>query len=140
VTGAAYHPPIMPSAFRTLLVHMGTLSPRQPHFSNVTSTTHQQLQESVSEGLRAGVIPKRGIVHVSIQEAITMETITIPSPTAFLTSPVIKPAPEPPPVPKRKPPPAKASASTTKKKTGIVKPKQSKSRNGMSGELGSPLS
>ncbi|TVY56185.1 Beauvericin cluster-specific repressor BEA4 [Lachnellula cervina] len=60
-----------------------------------------------------------------------MEAITIPSPTAFLAaSPDAKPAPEPPP-PKRKPTsstPTKAAA-VTKKKTGAVKPKQSKSRN-----------
>ncbi|CAG8948856.1 hypothetical protein HYFRA_00001979 [Hymenoscyphus fraxineus] len=61
-----------------------------------------------------------------------METITIPSPTAFLSSPVIKPAPEPPPPPKqRKQPPTKsATATSPKRKTGVVKPKQSKSRNG----------
>ncbi|PBP17080.1 C6 finger domain-containing protein [Diplocarpon rosae] len=73
-----------------------------------------------------------------------METITIPSPTAFLASPVLKPAPEPPP-----PPPlkrrssigpgikisasSKVSASTStsaRKQGGVVKRKQSKSRNG----------
>ncbi|KAH9209240.1 fungal-specific transcription factor domain-containing protein [Leptodontidium sp. 2 PMI_412] len=59
-----------------------------------------------------------------------METITIPSPTAFLTSPVLKPAPEPPPPPKRKPASAHRSNPTPKKQNGIVKPKQSKSRNG----------
>ncbi|KAH7372053.1 fungal-specific transcription factor domain-containing protein [Cadophora sp. MPI-SDFR-AT-0126] len=61
-----------------------------------------------------------------------METITIPSPTAFLASPVLKPAPEPPPPPKRKSAPSghNRSNSTTTKKSGIVKPKQSKSRNG----------
>ncbi|CAG8974651.1 hypothetical protein HYALB_00010747 [Hymenoscyphus albidus] len=61
-----------------------------------------------------------------------METITIPSPTAFLSSPVIKPASEPPPPPKqRKQPPTKsATATSPKRKTGVVKPKQSKSRNG----------
>ncbi|KAF4624786.1 hypothetical protein G7Y89_g13383 [Cudoniella acicularis] len=58
-----------------------------------------------------------------------METITIPSPTAFLSSPVIKPAPEPPP-PKRKPVPTNKQTTPPKRKTGIVKPKQSKSRNG----------
>ncbi|TVY81333.1 Beauvericin cluster-specific repressor BEA4 [Lachnellula suecica] len=58
-----------------------------------------------------------------------METITIPSPTAFLASPVLKPAPEPPP-PKRKHAAPTKSATSTKKSTGIVKPKQSKSRNG----------
>ncbi|KAG9233746.1 fungal-specific transcription factor domain-containing protein [Amylocarpus encephaloides] len=59
-----------------------------------------------------------------------METITIPSPTSFLASPVIKPAPEPPPFPKRQTTAATRSAISTKRKTGIVKPKQSKSRNG----------
>ncbi|KAH7311123.1 fungal-specific transcription factor domain-containing protein [Rhexocercosporidium sp. MPI-PUGE-AT-0058] len=59
-----------------------------------------------------------------------METITIPSPTAFLASPVLKPAPEPPPPPKHKPSPANRSNPPTKKQSGIVKPKQSKSRNG----------
>ncbi|KAL2062038.1 hypothetical protein VTL71DRAFT_6304 [Oculimacula yallundae] len=59
-----------------------------------------------------------------------METITIPSPTAFLASPVLKPAPEPPPPPKRKAPATKRSNPTTKKQSGVVKPKQSKSRNG----------
>lgn len=60
-----------------------------------------------------------------------METmIQIPSPSAFLNSPVLKPAPEPPP-PKRKPAPPTKTAAPPKKPTGIVKPKQSKSRNGM---------
>ncbi|TVY24169.1 Beauvericin cluster-specific repressor [Lachnellula hyalina] len=61
-----------------------------------------------------------------------MEAITIPSPTAFLAaSPDAKPAPEPPP-PKRKPtaPTSTKAAAAIKKKTGAVKPKQSKSRNG----------
>ncbi|KAH6665179.1 fungal-specific transcription factor domain-containing protein [Halenospora varia] len=58
-----------------------------------------------------------------------METITIPSPTAFLSSPVLKPAPEPPP-PKRKPTAPRATTSAPKRKNGIDKPKQSKSRNG----------
>ena len=63
-----------------------------------------------------------------------METITIPSPSAFLSSPVLKPAPKPPPPPKRKPiTTSKATGpSSAKKQTGIVKPKQSKSRNGTS--------
>ncbi|RQM08410.1 hypothetical protein DH86_00000426 [Scytalidium sp. 3C] len=67
-----------------------------------------------------------------------METITIPSPSAFLNSPVIQPAPAPavPPPPRRR----KSSVATTtkpanpvsKQKTaaGLTKPKQSKSRNG----------
>ncbi|PMD32911.1 hypothetical protein L207DRAFT_172832 [Hyaloscypha variabilis F] len=59
-----------------------------------------------------------------------METITIPSPSAFLSSPVLKPAPEPPPPPKRKPSTTTKSASPTKKQNGVSKPKQSKSRNG----------
>ncbi|KUJ08248.1 uncharacterized protein LY89DRAFT_338878 [Mollisia scopiformis] len=60
-----------------------------------------------------------------------METmIQIPSPSAFLNSPVLKPAPEPPPPPKRKPAPTTKTAAPPKKPTGIVKPKQSKSRNG----------
>ncbi|CZR63591.1 probable acriflavine sensitivity control protein ACR-2 [Phialocephala subalpina] len=59
-----------------------------------------------------------------------METITIPSPTSFLASPVLKPAPEPPPPPKRKPPQPTKTAAPLTKPTGIVKPKQSKSRNG----------
>ncbi|KAE8446502.1 hypothetical protein EG329_011965 [Mollisiaceae sp. DMI_Dod_QoI] len=58
-----------------------------------------------------------------------METMTIPSPTSFLSEPVLKPAPEPPP-PKRKPAPPTKTAAPSKKPTGIVKPKQSKSRNG----------
>ena len=65
-----------------------------------------------------------------------MESITIPSPTAFLSSPVLKPAPKPPPPPppKRKPTTTSkaTSSSSAKKQTGIVKPKQSKSRNGTS--------
>jgi hypothetical protein len=71
--------------------------------------------------------------NASLQEAVKMETITIPSPSAFLSSPVIKPAPEPPPPPKRKPSTAPKSASTPKKQNGISKPKQSKSRNGTLG-------
>ncbi|CZT48551.1 probable acriflavine sensitivity control protein ACR-2 [Rhynchosporium secalis] len=59
-----------------------------------------------------------------------METVTIPSPTAFLASPDLKPAPEPPPPPKRKPPSTKRSTPAAKNQGGIVKPKQSKSRNG----------
>ncbi|PQE30854.1 c6 finger domain-containing protein [Rutstroemia sp. NJR-2017a WRK4] len=60
-----------------------------------------------------------------------METITIPSPSAFLSSPVITPAPKPPPPPKkRKQSTSKASNPSAKKETGITKPKQSKSRNG----------
>ncbi|KAJ8068961.1 hypothetical protein OCU04_002642 [Sclerotinia nivalis] len=61
-----------------------------------------------------------------------METITIPSPSAFLSSPVLKPAPEPPPPPKkRKQSTSRPSTSqSSKKESGINKPKQSKSRNG----------
>lgn len=61
-----------------------------------------------------------------------METITIPSPSAFLSSPVLKPAPEPPPPPKkRKQSTSKPSAAqSAKKEHSINKPKQSKSRNG----------
>ncbi|KAH8750459.1 fungal-specific transcription factor domain-containing protein [Hyaloscypha finlandica] len=59
-----------------------------------------------------------------------METISIPSPSAFLSSPVLKPAPEPPPPPKRKPSTTAKPADITKKQNGISKPKQSKSRNG----------
>lgn len=59
-----------------------------------------------------------------------METLTIPSPTAFLSSPVLKPAPEPPPPPKRKPTSTTRAAAPPKRPSGIVKPKQSKSRNG----------
>ncbi|KAF7881776.1 uncharacterized protein EAF02_006464 [Botrytis sinoallii] len=61
-----------------------------------------------------------------------METITIPSPSAFLSSPVLKPAPEPPPPPKkRKQSTSKPSAAqSSKKEHSINKPKQSKSRNG----------
>lgn len=69
------------------------------------------------------------IIDVSLQEAVEMETITIPSPTAFLSSPVLKPAPEPPP-PKRKATVPNKTSAAAKKKTGGVKPKQSKSRNG----------
>lgn len=64
-----------------------------------------------------------------------METITIPSPSVFLDSPTIKPAPEPPPA---SPPPKRKSVTTAKttnahkKQDGATKPKQSKSRNGMS--------
>jgi len=67
-----------------------------------------------------------------------METITIPSPSAFLNSPVIKPVQVPPPPspqipPKRKSTVAKVkSANPGKKPNGIIKPKQSKSRNGKS--------
>ena len=63
-----------------------------------------------------------------------METITIPSPTAFLTdSPVLKPAsPRPQPAKQRKPNIASKASNNTKKSDGVVKPKQSKSRNGMS--------
>ena len=61
-----------------------------------------------------------------------METITIPSPSAFLSSPVIKPAPKPPPPPRRKSTTTTKSANATKKQNGVVKPKQSKSRNGKS--------
>jgi len=75
-------------------------------------------------------------VDVSHTEAVKMETITIPSPSAFLSSPVLKPAPDPPPPPKRKPSTTTKSASTTKKQNGVSKPKQSKSRNGT---LGSPV-
>ncbi|TGO85630.1 hypothetical protein BPOR_0378g00070 [Botrytis porri] len=61
-----------------------------------------------------------------------METITIPSPSAFLSSPVLKPAPEPPPPSKkRKQSTSKPSAAqSSKKEHSINKPKQSKSRNG----------
>ncbi|KAI9641620.1 hypothetical protein NHQ30_009474 [Ciborinia camelliae] len=64
-----------------------------------------------------------------------METITIPSPSAFLSSPVLKPAPEPPPPPKKrkqstsKPTTSKPATQSLKKESGINKPKQSKSRN-----------
>ena len=72
---------------------------------------------------------------MSAKEAVKMETITIPSPSVFLSSPVIKPAPEPPPLPKQRKPntnkSAKKATSPTKKDTGVVKAKQSKSRNGM---------
>ncbi|RDW67009.1 putative acriflavine sensitivity control protein ACR-2 [Coleophoma crateriformis] len=60
-----------------------------------------------------------------------METITIPSPSAFLSSPILEsPTKPPPPAPKRKPTPTKPAASISKKANGVVKPKQSKSRNG----------
>lgn len=73
---------------------------------------------------------------MSSKEAIKMETITIPSPSVFLSSPVIKPAPEPPPPPKRKSVKPTKKAGSTKKDAGIIKPKQSKSRNGTyTGEL-----
>ncbi|KAH8603134.1 fungal-specific transcription factor domain-containing protein [Bisporella sp. PMI_857] len=61
-----------------------------------------------------------------------METITIPSPTAFLTnSPVTKPSSPPrAQLPKpRKQNTATKAATTAKKNDGVVKPKQSKSRN-----------
>lgn len=59
-------------------------------------------------------------------------TITIPSPSAFLSSPVI-PSAKPPQqaTAKRKPASTKPAASTSKKQAGVAKPKQSKSRNGM---------
>lgn len=81
-----------------------------------------------------------------------METITIPSPSVFLaTSPVQSPkeASEktPPPKPKASKPKQatpKQPASKDKKIAGITKPKQSKSRNGMSecapGLIGADLS
>ncbi|KAA8568237.1 hypothetical protein EYC84_008619 [Monilinia fructicola] len=67
-----------------------------------------------------------------------METITIPSPSAFLSSPMLnpaaEPAPEPPPAPpapkRRKQSTSKPANQSLKKENGINKPKQSKSRNG----------
>jgi hypothetical protein len=82
----------------------------------------------------------RASVDVSLQETVKMETITIPSPSAFLSSPVLKPAPEPPPPPKRKPAATFKPPSATKKQSGISKPKQSKSRNGTLGNQGLVLS
>jgi len=61
-----------------------------------------------------------------------METITIPSPTAFLTSPILQPSS---PTLSRKNPPKKVAAANVEKAAaaaagGATKPKQSKSRNG----------
>ncbi|KAI9743796.1 MAG: hypothetical protein M1818_002530 [Claussenomyces sp. TS43310] len=70
-----------------------------------------------------------------------METIIIPSPSAFLSSPVQEAASIDPPPPPPQPPPARRRKSTTPKETsasdakkpaGVIKPKQSKSRNGES--------
>ncbi|RDL40866.1 Zn2 DNA-binding protein [Venustampulla echinocandica] len=108
------------------------------NISNVTSTAHPQLHLRTlgpPPGTCApiGIIAAElAVVNVPPEEAIEMETIVIPSPSAFLSSPVIKPAPEPPPPPP-KPKPKKSlnpSARTQKPKAGVVKPKQSKSRNG----------
>lgn len=71
-----------------------------------------------------------------------METITIPSPSAFLraSSPVQTAEAPPDPEPKRRPSAPKqqsvAAAAAKKNAVGVTKPKQSKSRNGT---CGSPL-
>ncbi|KAI9838905.1 MAG: hypothetical protein M1819_004113 [Sarea resinae] len=63
-----------------------------------------------------------------------MEAITIPSPSAFLRSPVVVEARIPRPrseaAPKRSPTNTKTSPNETKKDNSAAKPKQSKSRNG----------
>ena len=81
---------------------------------------------------RASSSPKThiyGSIHVS------METITIPSPSAFLASPVLQPTTILPKTgQKRKAGPSrplKQAMAKAKGPEGVVKPKQSKSRNGM---------
>lgn len=75
------------------------------------------------------------LADVPLQEAFEMETITIPSPSAFLNSPVIKALPKPPPTPKRKSTTTPKPAKKIQKLSGADKPKQSKSRNGMQWEF-----
>lgn len=80
--------------------------------------------------------PARGAgFDVSTQSWLKMETITIPSPSVFLSSPVVQSAKLPPsnnPTPhKRKAAITKSSSAVAKPSAGIAKPKQSKSRNGV---------
>jgi hypothetical protein len=82
----------------------------------------------------------RGVdFNVSIQDWLKMETITIPSPSVFLSSPVVQSAKLPPPAnatpQKRKATAAKQSSAASKASAGVTKPKQSKSRNGVQSAL-----
>jgi hypothetical protein len=74
-------------------------------------------------------------LNVSTQSWLKMETITIPSPSVFLSSPFAQSAKLPPPTnptpPKRKLTTAKQSSVASKTSAGVTKPKQSKSRNGV---------
>lgn len=67
-----------------------------------------------------------------------MATVTIPSPSAFLDSPVIQSAPSPTvsvqATPRRKPSATKTRKPYVKKESGPTKPKQTKSRDGESKE------
>jgi len=71
---------------------------------------------------------------VSTQGLLKMETITIPSPSVFLSSPVVQSAKLSPPThatpQKRKKTTTKQSSTASKPSAGVTKPKQSKSRNG----------
>jgi hypothetical protein len=129
--------------------HIGSLqsqgrdsSPLQLHPTNNVNNSQTTHHRYIQPHEIAFNIIICNIIHVATQELRKMETITIPSPSAFLSSPVIKPAPKPPPPPppKRKPTATTKSTNTTKKQNGVIKPKQSKSRNGMSARSGVVLS
>lgn len=80
--------------------------------------------------------PARGAgFNVSTQSWLKMETITIPSPSVFLSSPVVQSAKLPPPTnatpQKRMATAARQSSASSKTSAGVTKPKQSKSRNGV---------
>ena len=111
------------------------------HADAGASPTENNAGSTLSSQHRRLLLPGAGlntlittVANVRAPEVLEMETITIPSPSVFLDSPVIKPAPEPPPLPpqpKRKSSSASKAADAPKKQNGAVKPKQSKSRNGM---------
>lgn len=110
---------------------------------NLLTTTCQRpppncitTQDSLSSKRRLPCDPARRVgFNVSTKGWLKMETIRIPSPSVFLSSPVVQSAKLPPPtntIPqKRKATAAKQSSAPSKVSASVTKPKQSKSRNGV---------
>ncbi len=103
-------------------------SPCQPPSPNSTTVSTVGERRLLRDRARGAVF------DVSTQAGLMMETITIPSPSVFLSSPVVQAAKLPPPTSatpqKRKAAAARLSPAASKESAGLNKPKQSKSRNG----------
>jgi len=109
-------------------------------FTNSSTTTYQ-LSSSIkipNTRLLKHSLPRdparEAGIDVSTEGRLKMETITIPSPSVFLSSPVAQSAKPPPSTntapQKRKATSTKQSSASSKPSAGVTKPKQSKSRNG----------
>jgi hypothetical protein len=113
-------------ALHTSLCTKSSTTTCQQSFSNAITTPNSLLLKRCLP-----CHPPCGVgFDVSTQGLLKMETITIPSPSVFLSSPVVQSAKLPPPTNTT---PQKRKETTTKQSkplAGVTKPKQSKSRNG----------